>query len=150
MQYYDHMLASWVKKNTEYLFQATFAIALLSMLISLSLSEVFHFTPCVLCWYQRICMYPLVVFLGVAIWRKNKDIHLYILPLAIVGWLIAGFHTLLQWKIIPDALAPCQAGISCTTKFINFFGFVTIPFLSFVSFSGILLLMLAYWRYGSE
>src|SRR5581483_4028611 len=89
-----------------------FTVSLLATLISLSLSEVFHLVPCVLCWYQRTCMYPLPVIFGVGIYRKDRDVDLYAQLLAVVGWLIALYHTLLQWKIIPEALAPCQAGIS--------------------------------------
>jgi len=70
-----------------------------------------------------------------------------VLPLAIIGWLISIFHNLLYYGIIPDALAPCTTGVSCTTKFIEYFGFVTIPLLSFLAFTVIIKLMIAYHIY---
>lgn len=123
-----------------------FGLALASTLISLSLSEIFHLAPCVLCWYQRTMMYPLPIIFGIGIYRKDRDVDLYAWPLAIIGWLVALYHTLLQWSIIPDSIAPCQAGISCTTKQINYFGFMTIPFMSLMAFSGILIGLYIYKR----
>ena len=113
---------------------------------SLFFSEVLKFPPCVLCWYQRIAMYPLVLLLAIGIVRKDKGIAWYVLPLSIVGMVIAGFHNLLYWKIIPESQAPCIAGVSCTTKFIEWFGFVTIPFLSFLAFMVITLCLWLYQR----
>jgi disulfide bond formation protein DsbB len=55
---------------------------------------------------------------------------------------IAVYHNLLYYNIIPESAAPCVQGISCTTKFIQWFGFVTIPFLSLMSFTLILILIL--------
>jgi len=68
------------------------------------------------------------------------------LPLSVIGLLISIYHNLLYYKIIPDTLAPCSLGVSCTTKFIEFFGFVTIPFLSFLSFLFIVVCMLVHRR----
>ncbi|MEO6508983.1 MAG: disulfide oxidoreductase [Patescibacteria group bacterium] len=118
--------------------------ALLATLTSLFFSEVMKFPPCVLCWYQRICLYPVVIILLVGILRKNKDIHLYVLPLTLIGEAIAIYHNLLYYKIIPESIAPCINGVSCTTKFIEFFGFITIPFLSLVAFSVINICMIIY------
>jgi len=122
-------------KLTDALPYLTWVVAILASLISLSLSEIFNLTPCVLCWFQRIFMYPLPFIIGVAIWRKDlKNLAYYVLPLALIGLAIAFYHTLLQWDVIPEAAAPCREGISCTTKQINYFGFITIPFGSFISF----------------
>jgi disulfide bond formation protein DsbB len=108
--------------------------ALIATAGSLVFSEVFHFPPCVLCWEQRIVMYPLVWILAVGIIKKDKNITLYTLPLAIIGLLIGLYHNLLYYNIIPESAAPCIAGVSCTTKFIEWFGFITIPFLSLCAF----------------
>ncbi|HEY1074927.1 MAG TPA: disulfide oxidoreductase [Patescibacteria group bacterium] len=109
-------------------------VAIIAMLGSLFFSEVMHLPPCILCWYQRICMYPLVLILGVGIYTRDKHIVSYVLPLSILGMGIALYHNLLYYGFIPESLAPCRAGISCTTKLIEWWGFVTIPFLSFVAF----------------
>ena len=122
-----------------------FTAALMSALGSLYFSEIAHFPPCVLCWYQRICMYPLVVIFAVGIIKKDTLMKLYAWPLVIVGWLIAVYHNLLYYNVLPEAAAPCRAGISCTTKFIEWFGFLTIPSLSLISFTfiGIMLILVS-------
>lgn len=132
-----------LQKNILYI---AFIQALVAMLGSIFASEIMHFPPCVLCWYQRVCLYPLVVILAVGIIRKNKEIYLYVLPLSIIGLLISIYHNLLYYKILPESVAPCIQGISCTTKFIEWFGFITIPFLSFLSFAIITSCMVIYWR----
>ncbi len=109
-------------------------ISLAGLVGSLYFSEVQHLPPCVLCWYQRICMYPLAVILAVGIIKKDKNVAWYALPLTVIGSGIAIFHVLLQAGIIPEAAAPCQAGISCTTKYAEIFGIFTIPQLSMIAF----------------
>ena len=109
--------------------------ALIAMIGSLFFSLVMQLPPCDLCWYQRIAMYPLVIILGIGIIRKDKTSLLYAIPLAVIGWVIAAYHNLLYYNILPEAMAPCKAGISCTTRYIEWFGFVTIPLLSLVAFS---------------
>lgn len=111
---------------------------------SLFFSEVMHLPPCVLCWYQRICMYPLVAILTVGIFRKDKNVIWYVLPLSVIGWVISLYHNLLYYHIISESLAPCQAGVSCTTKFFAWFGFITIPLLSFAAFAVINMCMVVY------
>lgn len=116
--------------------------AIVAMLGSLYFSEVMDLVPCVLCWYQRILMYPLVIIIGVALLRKEeKNAPYYVLPFTIIGLLMALFHWLLQMGVIPEAAGPCVAGISCTTRYVEWFGFVTIPFLSLVAFTIITVLM---------
>ncbi len=134
-------MMSFIKKN---LLHIAFAQALIAMLGSLYFSEVLQFPPCVLCWYQRICMYPLVLLLGIGIYRQDKTIYWYTLPLAVVGWVISVYHNLLYYKILPESIQPCMLGVSCTTKFIEWLGFVTIPFLSFVAFSVVIVCLLVY------
>ena len=119
-------------------------VSLAGMLGSLFFSNVLNFPPCVLCWYQRILLYPLVVIIGVGILRKDRLLHLYVLPLSIIGLIISAYHNLLYYSILPESAAPCIAGISCTTKYINYFGFITIPLLSLVAFILITVSMLLY------
>ena len=133
-----------IAKYTVYI---AFAQALLATLVSLFFSEILKFPPCVLCWYQRILMYPLVIILAVGILRKDRGVYLYVLPLSIIGMVIAFYHNLLYWNIIPESQAPCLLGVSCTTKFIEYFGFITIPFLSFSAFLIITLCMVIYANY---
>lgn len=130
-----------IKNNVLYIAWTT---ALVSVMGSLYFSEILGFPPCVLCWYQRIAMYPLVLILGIGIIKKDKYIHYYVLPLSIIGGIIAVYHNLLYYEILPDSISPCEAGVSCTTKFIEWFGFVTIPFLSLLSFVIIAIAILIY------
>lgn len=111
----------------------SFVTAMIATAGSLYVSEIAHLPPCVLCWYQRIAMYPLVIIIAVGILKKDKILPLYVLPLSFIGTIIAFYHYLLQRGVIPD-FAPCNLGISCTTRYVEWFGFVTIPFLSLLSF----------------
>jgi disulfide bond formation protein DsbB len=122
----------------KYALTIAWAQALVATLGSLFFSLVMQFPPCDLCWYQRIAIYPLVIILGFGIIRKDKTSLLYTFPLAVIGWVIAAYHNLLYYNILPEAMAPCKAGISCTTEYIEWFGFLTIPLLSLLAFSLIL------------
>ena len=109
-------------------------IATLATLGALFMSEIMGFAPCVLCWWQRIFMFPLVLILALGLFPFDPKVVRYALPLALIGLLIAGFHVLLTMGIIPESLAPCRQGIPCKTIQIEWFGFVTIPLLSFLAF----------------
>src|SRR4051794_4564038 len=89
----------------KYILHFVFLTALISVLTSLYFSEILKLIPCVLCWYQRIAMYPLVILLAVSIIRKDKDVVWYILPLSLIGWIIAVYHNLLYYKILPESIA---------------------------------------------
>lgn len=136
-------MLKFIKKNSLYL---AWVGSLVATVGSLAFSEIFLFPPCVLCWYQRAMMYPLVVILGTAIYKKDRNIILPAFVLIPIGWIIAVYHNLLYYRIIPESGAPCSAGISCTTKYIEYFGFVTIPFLAFAGFTAIFILLMIYWR----
>jgi disulfide bond formation protein DsbB len=127
----------------DYSLYAAWFVSLIAMLGSLYFSNVRGFPPCVLCWYQRICLYPLVLIIPIGIIKKDKNIYSYVLGLSGIGFLIGLYHNLLYYNIIPEAAAPCVNGVSCTTKFIEYFGFLTIPLLSLIAFATIIVLMLA-------
>jgi disulfide bond formation protein DsbB len=136
-------LQSFFKKYVLYL---AFGQSLIATLGSLTFSEILHFPPCVLCWYQRIVMYPLVLVFGIAILKRDKLVEYYAWPMIAIGWLISVYHNLLYYNILPEAAAPCIQGVSCTTKFIEWFGFITIPFLSLTAFTILGVLMVIYRR----
>lgn len=120
--------------------------ALLSLAGSLYFSEVLDFAPCNLCWWGRILMYPLVVIIGVGILRREHQWAYYALPLSLAGVLLAFYHSLLQWGIIPEVIQSCVATTPCTTKYINLFGFVTIPFLELAAFTLIAVCLYLYQK----
>jgi disulfide bond formation protein DsbB len=118
-----------------------FAVALFTTLGSLYLSEIAHYHPCPLCWYQRICMYPLFLALGIAGLRRDREIYWYVLGPAIIGAGFAIYHTQLQ--AFPDQAGPfCKIGDPCTVRYVWEFGFVSIPFMSLAAFSFIITMML--------
>ena len=117
-------------------------LASLSTLGSLFFSYVMGFAPCVLCWYQRIFLFPLVIILAMGLFPFDKSVVKFALPLAIAGWLVALYHNLLYSGIIPESIQPCSRGVSCTEKYIDLFGFLTIPMLSLLSFSTIIALLI--------
>lgn len=102
---------------------------------SLYFSEVMDLPPCVLCWYQRILMYPLSLIIAVGIWRRDLALYLYVLPLSMLGLGIATYHNLLYYGILPEAIQPCLLGVSCTTRQIEWLGFITIPMMSLLAFT---------------
>ncbi len=112
---------------------------------SLYFSEVARFTPCELCWYQRVAMYPLVVVLGVATFRENRLIRWYAAPLAGAGALAALYHYALQRVPALDTGA-CAAEAPCALMWVNVFGFISIPFMALTAFASILVLLLAFHR----
>ena len=113
---------------------ACWLVASVAVLGSLFFSEVMGHAPCVLCWYQRICMYPLVLVLPAGLFPFDRNIVRYALPLSLLGSLIAIFHLLLVAGYIPESIKPCVQGIPCTEVQAIWFGFVTIPLLSALSF----------------
>lgn len=135
-------------KNWAILFSAWVLVSV-SILGSLFFSYVMEFAPCVLCWYQRICLFPLVIIMATGLFPFDKRVVKYSLPLAIAGWIIAFYHNLLYSGIIPQELQPCTQGVSCTEKYIDLFGFLTIPMLALISFSIIITLLILLKRRSS-
>jgi disulfide bond formation protein DsbB len=124
--------------------------ALVATLGSLFFSEVMGFVPCALCWYQRIAMYPLVIVLTVGILLRDTRLRYYALPFSFIGIGIALYHNLLYFGIIAeDTFGTCTAGVSCTTRWFEWFDFISIPQLALIAFSVITLGILAYKR-GEE
>lgn len=117
-------------------------IAIVAMAGSLYFSEVRLFVPCVLCWYQRILMYPLTLILGVATYRQDGRAFAYSLPLAVLGMLVALYHVLHQKIPGFGSAAVCRSGVACDTQYINWLGFISIPVLSLTAFTAITVLLL--------
>lgn len=129
---------------------ACWLIASISTLGSLFFSEIMGFQPCVLCWYQRIAMYPLVLILPAGMFPFDRNIVRYALPLSLIGALTGIFHLLLVAGYIPESIKPCVQGVPCTEVQIEWFGFVTIPLLSGLSFLIISALLILIHRRSSQ
>jgi disulfide bond formation protein DsbB len=113
-------------------------LALLATAGALFLGEVMGKTPCLLCWYQRIAMFPLVLVLGMGLFASDPRSVRYALPLAGAGWGIAGYHLLVFWGVVSEGLVPCGKGSSCADADVQVAGLVPIPLLSLAAFTGIL------------
>lgn len=124
-------VSDWLNRNSLYI---ALLAAWIAMSGSLYFSEVNGYVPCTLCWYQRILMYPLTLVLAVGLLRRDWHLPYYVLPLSVLGLGVSTYHYLLEKTDIFDASTACRQGVSCTTQWINWWGFVTIPFLALVGF----------------
>ncbi len=111
---------------------------------SLYFSEVKGYVPCELCWFQRIFMYPLTVLFLVALVTRTRVPARYVVPLATIGLLFSAYHYQLQ--LFPEQETICTGVVPCIVKYVEEFGFVTIPFMAGCGFASLLLLQLATWR----
>ena len=118
-----------------FLLFAAWMVALLATAGSLFFSYVMDFAPCVLCWYQRIFLFPLVVVLARGLFPFDRGAVKYALPLAILGWVVAAYHNLVQAGVVPESLQPCAKGVSCTEEYLKLFGVLSIPALSLLGFT---------------
>ncbi|MBV6681962.1 disulfide oxidoreductase [Bacillus thuringiensis] len=115
-------------------------IATSAMLISLFFSEWMKLPPCDLCWYQRMAMYPLVLILGIGMYRKDPNVSTYASPFACIGLMLSVYQITIQ-TFPASEMKICSVGVSCTEDYLNLFGFISIPMLSFVGFLAIIVLL---------
>lgn len=127
----------------------TLIVSALATLGSLFYSEIAHFAPCIMCWYQRIAMYPIVITSIIILKRKIIQEWIYIVPAAIIGALMALYHYIIQivsrFSPVPSILLPCSAagtGVSCTTVHTLSYGYISIPMMSLTAF---LLILIISW-----
>lgn len=118
-------------------------LATVSTLGALFLGEVMGYPPCLLCWYQRIAMFPLVLVLAAGLFPFDARVVRYALPLAVAGWLVAVYHLALVAGLIPESAQPCRQGVPCSDAPVILLGFVNIPLLSVLGFSFIIVMLLA-------
>ncbi|WP_242242100.1 disulfide oxidoreductase [Bacillus cereus group sp. BfR-BA-01309] len=137
-------MMSTTKKNFEwrnYTLYFAWIVSMIATLGSLFFSEILGFIPCELCWYQRIMMYPLCIILGIATFYNEKNMKKYVLPISIIGGSISLYHYAIQKIPGVSEINPCVQGVPCNVDYINWFGFITIPFLALIAFSFITLFM---------
>lgn len=125
------------ERNARWLLLA-WLIALAATVGALFIGEIMGQTPCNLCWFQRIFMFPLAVILGIAAFRLDPSIRIYALPLAGLGSAVAAFHTLLYFGLVEEALTPCaRTGPSCAGEAMTIFGWLPLPLVSLLAFAAI-------------
>jgi disulfide bond formation protein DsbB len=135
-------VAAYAEREHRSLLGVALLFALTATLGSLYFSEIVGFVPCLLCWYQRIAMYPLVLVLGVATLTADREAWWYALPLAALGALISIYHVIIQLRPELDVVT-CTTEAPCTLRYLAVFGFVSIPVMAGSGFVGIAALMLA-------
>ncbi len=121
-------------------------VAVVATASALFLGEVMGMTPCVLCWWQRIAMFPLALILGIACYGDDRRGAVYALPLALAGVLLAGYHTLLVAGLVSAAWIPCGAGVSCARQSLEILNGLQLPWLSLAAFVLISILLIACLR----
>lgn len=125
---------------TSHTFPLAFLVALTATGGSLYYSQIAHFTPCELCWLQRIFMYPQIILLGLAWWKKENHIIDYSLAMLVVGTLISLYHNYIYY--FTHVAAICSLTSSCTQIYVTGFHYITIPLMALTSFIIIGLLLL--------
>ncbi len=118
-------LLSWIKKNILLL---GFIVTLTALVGSLIYSNVIGYPPCMFCWYARIFIYPQVLLYGMALYIKDFSIIRYTWILTLVGFVFGAYHYITE--LIQYSPLPCSAsGVSCLTRYVYQWNFVTIPFM---------------------
>ena len=113
-----------------------FVVAAVATAGSLFFSEIAHFVPCELCWYQRICMYPLSILTLFAALLNDHRVARYLLPFPVIGAAISSYHLLVENGVVEQTQACLiSAPGGCATKWINEFGYMTIPTLALTAFA---------------
>ena len=113
-------------------------IASFSVLSSLYASEILNLQPCIYCWLQRCFMFPLAVILGLMAYKNDKKVIFYVLPLPVIGALIAIYQTIVtnfEFKYL-------GCGFECSEANIKMLGIVDMSVLSFISFALIFVLLI--------
>lgn len=131
-------ISNWLERSGLYVALLT---AWIAMMGSLFFSEVSGYIPCTLCWYQRILMYPLAGIIAIGLLRRDRDLPYYVLPFSLLGIGFSTYHYLLQ-KTDLFGTTICKVGVPCTSMWINWLGFITIPFLALSAFIIITLMAL--------
>ncbi len=131
----------------KYILELLFWGVLSAVIGSLVYSEIVGFAPCDLCWWQRICMYPQVVLLLIAMIRKDRSIIDYLVPFSVAGALIALYQSFIQWGFSFGAAGGCAAiGGECAKVYFTSYSYITIPFMSFTVFMYVIALKFIYYH----
>lgn len=136
-----------IKKVQKYALEFGFLISFISTLGSLIFSEVLGLKPCLLCWFQRIFMYPQTIIFAIALVKNyKKEIFYYSLGLSLVGAVISLYHIILQFLPPKLSFVECSSigySVSCSEKFSAFLGYITIPVMAFTAFLALIIISLS-------
>lgn len=118
----------------QYSLYLAWVVSLVAVGGSLYFSEVMRYEPCKLCWIQRIFMYPQVLLLGMAAYKNDRKMIGYVLPLSFIGGFVSLYHYAEQKIPALAKMTPCTVGVPCNQDYIDWLGFITIPFLALIAF----------------
>lgn len=135
-----------MNKKTENLMILIWIVSLVATLGSLYFSEIRLFEPCKLCWFQRILMYPIVLIMLIGVILKDHKAVIYSAVFSGIGLILSTYHYALQKLPFLQDVAPSCGRVTCTGAYIDWFGFVTIPFLAGVAFLIILITSIIVWN----
>ena len=127
-------IVAWANRRRN---EFTLAIAGVATIGSLYFSEVEHFVPCRLCWFQRVLMYPIALVALVALLRRDRDARWYIVPFSLIGAGVSIYHYLVEWEVIADSGSCTLFGPACAEVWFREFGFVTLAFMALCGFVAI-------------
>jgi disulfide bond formation protein DsbB len=124
-----------------------FVFSSAAVLGSLYYSEIAGYEPCVLCWYQRIFMYPQMIIFGIAMYKKSSEVLVYNLALSVIGLLLAAYHY--YGQIFNAGSLPCAVlgySASCSQRFVMTFGYITIPMMAATVFAVLVGVTFVAWK----
>jgi len=124
-------------------------MAVVATASSLYFSQVRHFIPCELCWFQRIFMYPLAIILPIAAFRRDVAVWRYALPIAVIGVAISTYHAQLERFPNQEHIA-CTTSVPCTAIWFSEFGYITISVMALTAFASIITLLTIGARHGTR
>ncbi len=117
-----------------------FAVAFGATAGSLYFSEIANYTPCRLCWYQRIAIFPLTLTLFVAALRNDRGVRRYVIPVSTIGFLVSAYHYLIEWYPNLEKTS-CAVDAPCTAVWFRGFGFMSLAFMAGVTTLTIIILL---------
>lgn len=136
-------MMSWLKGYFLYL---AWLIAAIGFCVSVFYGEILGVSPCSLCWYQRMALFPLVVILGIAVYRGDRKVVPYVLPLVVIGGSIGIFQVLQRYFSFLHIPGICNLGVQCSNSWIQVFGFLDFPWVSSIGFILLFVLLILSMR----
>jgi disulfide bond formation protein DsbB len=133
-----HEVSTWVGPDA---LRLACVVAAVCTAGSLYLSEVANFRPCFLCWLQRGFMYPLVLLLGLAAWRRASRTGFVLAGVAVLGGTVSAYHILVERFPTLESSA-CDPTNPCSLIWVERFGYLTIPTMALSGFALIAVLAL--------
>ncbi|OHA87441.1 MAG: hypothetical protein A2566_02325 [Candidatus Zambryskibacteria bacterium RIFOXYD1_FULL_40_13] len=132
----------------KYILELLFWGIMAAVVGSLVYSEIVGFPACDLCWYQRLFLYPQAIIVLLAMRRKDKTIIDYLVPLSILGGLVALYQSIIQWGFSFGSILDCTAvGGECAKVYVNEYSYITIPFMSLSVFVYIITMKYVYYSH---